>query len=199
MSVPLSQIETLVRYLLGDTTRTMVPGDIFTYENSAVFTLTEANVIAVTEVLHNDVALTSGQYSFDSSSNKLTITKSLVSGDTIEIQYTYYSNYSSTEVQNYVEAALVHLSVNNFADFDVAGTNIFPDPCIKEKNLIALVTATLMEPDNKSYRLPDLTITVPKDLPLNEKIAKMVAIAKRNTHGVFDLVNPFDPDTLINS
>lgn len=166
----------------------MVPGDIFVYENSSVFTLSEANPIDVTEVIKNSTALTSGQYSFDATTNKVTVTASLSAGDTVEIQYTYYPNYSSTEIQSYIQAAIVHLSVNNFYDFEVENDTIYPEMSKQERNLLALVTATLIEPDNKSYRLPDLSINVPPDLPLNDKISKIIAVAKRNTHGTFDLV-----------
>lgn len=191
--ITLSTIETLVRYILGDYSHTMVPGDIFIYENSSVFTLTESNPIAITEVLKNDVELSSGEYSYNSTTGKITISASLVSGDTIEVQYTYYPNYSSTEIQNYIYSALVYLSVNNYYDFQIQSSIIYPEPTVVEKNLIALVTATLIEPDNKSFRLPDLSITVPNDLPLQDKITKLISVAKRNTHGVFDTVqNDFE-------
>jgi hypothetical protein len=184
----LTTLETLIRAILGDYSKTMSPGDIFTYENSAVFTISEPNVNAVTDVLKNDVSLTSGQYSYDSSTNKVTISASLVSGDTIEVQYTYYPNYSSTEIQNYVSAALVHLSINNYYTFEVISGTVYPDPEPNEKNLIAFVTSVIINPDNKSYSLPDIRISVPKDLPLNEKINKIIAIAKRNSHGAFELL-----------
>jgi len=166
----------------------MIPGDIFTYQNSAIFTLTEPNALAVTHVYQNGAELATNKYSYDSTANKLTVTASMTSGDVIEIQYTYYPNYSSTEIQGYVQAALVHLSTNNYYTWQVAGNTLYPDPEPNEANLIALVTATLVYPDNKSYSLPDIRITVPKDLPLYLKIQKIIAIARRNTHGAFELL-----------
>ena len=184
----LATLETLIRYILGDNEKSMSPGDIFTYENSATFTLTESNVNSIVDVLKNDVSLTSGEYSYDSATNKLTISASLVSGDVIEIQYLYYPNYSSTEIQNYVRAALVHLSVNNYYTWEAVSGTIYPDPEPNERNLIALIAATLIYPDNKSYSLPDIRISVPQDLPLHIKIQKMIAIAKRNSHGAFEVL-----------
>lgn len=184
----LSDIETLVRYILSDIEKTQVPGDVFTYSNSAIFTISEANTNSVTEVLKNDVALTSGEYSYDSTTNKVTISASLVAGDTIEIQYKYYSNYSSTEIAGYVHSALVHLSINNFYNWEIVNSTIYPDPELQEKNLIALVTATLINPDNKSYSLPDIKVSVPDDLPLYQKIQRIIGIAKRNSHGTMELL-----------
>ena len=191
----ITTIESLVRSLLGDYEHTD-GRDVFIYENSAVFTLTESNAIEVDTVLHNDAVLTSGQYSYSTSTNKVTVSKSLTSGDVIEIQYSYYPNYSSAEIQSYIRAALVHLSVNNFYNFKIdddlstveEDDTIWPEPTETEKNLIAIVTSLLIEPDNKSYGLPDLRINVPGDLPLHSKISKAIAICKNNSHGVFNLI-----------
>lgn len=188
MSVTLSNIETLVRNLIEDNSQSMIPGDLFTYESSSVFTLTESNAISVTSVIHNDEELASGDYSYDSDTNKVTVSASLTAGDTIEVQYTYYPNYSSTEIQNYIKAALVHLSINNYYDFEVSDSTIYPEPEYREKNLIAFIAATLIKPDNQSYRLPDITINVPASLPTNDMIRKAVKIFKHDTHGIFEIL-----------
>lgn len=186
----LTDIETLVRYQLGDYEKSMIPGDIFTYSTSAIFTLTESNVVSVTTVLKNDVELGSGDWSFDSTTKKVTITASLTSGDIIEIQYTYYPNYSSNEVLNRgVRSAIIALSVNNYYSFEIGDDdNIYPAPETNEKNLIAFLSAILLEPNNESYRLPDISISVPRSLPTNDLVRKAIGVFKRNTHGHFDLM-----------
>ena len=193
MGTTLTDITTSVRYLLGDTAKSQIPGDIFTYENSSVFTLSESNATAVSDVLVNDVS--SGVvYAYTVATQKVTISSSLTSGDTVEIQYTYYPNYSATEINNYVYAAIVHLSTNRYYNFTIEepvgdGTNnIYPDPTTSEKNLVSMVTSLLIEPDNKTLRLPDITINAPRDLPLHDKIRKTVMVFKHNTHGVFDIL-----------
>lgn len=187
MAITLSTITTLVRYLTGDTAKSQVPGDIFTYDNSKVFTLSESNATAVTDVLVNDVS--SGvSYTYSSAKQKVTISSALTSGDTVEIQYTFTPNYSDTEIQDYINASIIHLSVNNFYDFTISDSTIYPDPTPAEQRLIAIVTGLLIEPDNKTYRLPDITVNVPKDLPLHDKIRKIIMINKLNTHGSFDIL-----------
>ena len=183
MSVTLTTIETLTRYLLDETAKTQVPGDIFTYGASNIFTLTETNAISVSDVLVNDES--SGvAYTYNSSTNKATITSSLTSGDTIEIQYSYYPNYSSNEIQNYVRASIVHLSVNGYYTFEIGSDSVvYPEPDENEKNLIALITAILIEPNNKTYRLPDITVQVPNPLSKDDMIRKAISVFKLGSFG----------------
>jgi len=189
MAVTLANITTLVRALLGDYSHTQTPGDIFTYANSSVFTISEINVITASTVLKNAVELDSGEWSYDSDLNQVTVSASLTTGDTVEIRYTYYPNYSDTEIQSYITAAVVQLSVNNLYTWTIENSTIYPEPEVNEKNLIAVVTALLMEPDNRTYRLPDVTINNPTDLPTDQKIRKTVAFFKSaGTHGIFDIL-----------
>jgi hypothetical protein len=126
-------------------------------------------------------------YSFDSTYNNVTVNSSLSSSDTIRIVYTYYPNYSQNEIENYIRAAIIQLSVNNYYTWTVdTDKEIYPTPNDQEANLIAMITAILLEPDNKTYRLPDITISVPTGtLSTETKIRNAIAIMKKSTHGVF--------------
>lgn len=179
----LSDITTSVRYLINDVAVTVT--DYFTYENSSIFTLTESNSIAVTYVYINDSVQSSSSYSFSATTNQVTISSSLTSGDTIKIVYTCYENYSDTEIESYIRNALIQLSVYKYYTFKEVEEEIFPEPTDDEKNIIALITSILINPENKSYDLPDLKIKVPDDVPTNEKIRKTIASFKKDSHGVF--------------
>jgi hypothetical protein len=115
----------------------------------------------------------------------------LTSGDSIKIDYTCYQNYSDSEITSYIQAALVHLSINNYYDFEYDSTDdkIYPDLEPREENLVAIVTSLLINPDNRSLRLPDLTVNIPNDLPTDKKISKTIARYKHDSHGVFDLLD----------
>lgn len=184
----LSDIRILTRYIIEDNQKS--GKDIFTYDADNIFTLTESAVVSVSSVFKNGTELSSGEWSYDSSTNKVTVTASLSSGDAIEIQYTYYSNYSNTEIENYVRVAITYLSVFNYYTFEIeADGDIWPEPEENEKHLLAMITAILMKPDNKSYRLPDMSIIVPRgSLPTRDMIQKTVAIFKRNASGIFEIV-----------
>jgi len=185
----ISDIEIKVRQLVDDNIRTQSPGDVFTYGSSTTWTLTEENVIAITDVYRNGVALTGGDYTFDSSTNKITIITSLTTGDSIEVQYTFYCNFSATEIENYIRGAVTHIALNNYQCWEVdTDDNFFPDISNSEKNLIAIVTSILMKPDNISYRLPDIGINVPNSMPTRDLVSKAIRIFKTNTSGVFDII-----------
>lgn len=186
MAIALSDITTKIRYLLGDISTTTT--DAFTYTSSNIFTLTEDNAIAITTVFLNNSDLGASEVSFDSSTNKVTVSLTMISGDTVEVQYTYYPNYSDTLIEAYIRAALIHISTNNYKSFIEEATYIFPEPNTREQNLISLIAGLLIEPDNKTYRLPDLSMVVPKDLPTHSKISKFISIFKKDSHGVFDVL-----------
>jgi len=187
MATTLSTITSHVRNLLGDVGVT--DSDLFTYSSSNVFTLTESNVNTVNEVSVNDIS--SGvSYTYNSTTNKITVTSSLTTGDTVEVNYSYYTNYSDTIIQAYVEASVIHIRSCNLKDFIVENSTIYPDPDSRERGLIAMVAALLIEPDNESYRLPDMSVTKPtrNDVPVHTKIRQLIAVFKKDTHGVIDVI-----------
>lgn len=185
MSLQLSDVETQVRYLIEDTLQS--GNDIFTYENSNVFSLTEDNVTSVTKVYKNSVELDSGSWTYNSDTNKVTVS-GLTVGDVVEIDYSYYVNYSSTEIQSFIQSALIYISSFNYYTWEVRSNYIYPEPSTREQNLIALVTAILIKPDNKTYALPNLRIIAPKDIPTADKISKVIGIFKKDTHGIIEVI-----------
>ena len=185
MATTISSLESTVRDLIGDISKSGI--DEFVYGSSAIFTLTEPNIITVDSVSVNDVS--SGvDYSYDEDTNKVTISSSLSIGDIVEIQYTYYPDYSSTEVQSFIRAGLTHIATNRYKKFLVTSSSIYPTPTDQEKDLICMVASILIRPDNKSYRLPDITINIPKDKPTRQIIQEVVAIFKKNCSGIFTIL-----------
>ncbi len=190
-AITITTITTLVRYIIDDILST--GSDIETVETatSNIFTISEPNVVAVSDVLVNDVS--SGVvYTYSSSTNKVTITSSLSVDDTVEIQYTFYNNYSNTEIEAYIRSAVVHISINGYANFKIETEEFYPTPEENEKNLIAMIAGILIEPNNISYRLPDMSINVSKGaLTTNDMIRKTIALFKGATGGMlgrFDIV-----------
>jgi hypothetical protein len=182
-----STIKSKIRQLIEDSSS--VVSDIFTYETNIKFTLSEPNVISVSDVYRNGTS-SAVVYSYNSSTKKVTITSSLTVGDTIQIDYSCYKNYSDTELLNYIQSALTHLSINNYYDFEYDSTDdaVYPTPEVREENLIASIVSILINPDNQSIRLPNISIGVPRDYPTNEKIAKLIATFKRDRIGDFDVL-----------
>jgi len=182
-----STIKAKIRQITEDNLVTET--DIFTYESSKIFTLSEDSVVSVTDVSVNEVS--SGVIYIFNSDKKVTISSSLTVGDTVQIDYTCYKNYSDTELLNYIESSLVHLSINNYGDYEYDSDDdaIYPDLEKREENLVSMISATLINPDNKSLRLPNISISVPNDFPVNMKISKLISTFKRDKTGIFDVIN----------
>lgn len=182
-----SEIITLVRQCISDFSKS--GSDVFTYASSSIFTITESNVISISAIFINDVEIGASLYSFDSSTLKVTISSSMTAGDTVEVQYTYYPDYSDTEISNYIQSVLVHLSVENYYTYEIdSAGDLYPNVSEKEKNLIAFLASTLIEPNNESYSLPDLRVVKPRDLSTTELVHRAISRFKQqDTHGFFDL------------
>lgn len=154
--------------------------EVFTYTSSAIFTLAESNITAITGVFKNQVPLASGEYSYDSTTNKITITPSsgddLGQGDNIEVDYTY-NTYSDTEVRTYIQNALVHISISSYGDddYEIESNGIYPTPGNKTNDLIALVASILAKPDYVEYSLPNLKVKYPRTMMKEERVEKLIS------------------------
>lgn len=149
--------------------------ETFTYTNSSVFTLAEDNIADITKVTKNGTELGSGEYSYDSTTNELTITTSLADGDIIVVKYTFYK-YSESELKEFIRASLVWISVFSYCetDFELEDGDIFPTPDNKTTDLISLIASILIKSDWTSYKLPNLTVTYPRTMPKEERIEKLI-------------------------
>jgi len=195
MEVTSDQIITKVRNLLGDILKDEI--DIFTYGSSNVFTLTEDNIASIEAVLVNDVELGSGDYSYSSTTNKLAIDGSgvAVTGDTVEVRMSCYRNYSDNEITGAINASMVHISVAGYGNYELldesgSGIIVSPEPEEKDANLIALIASIVLEPNNLSYKLPDLSVTVPNNSAVSQtlesQIKRIIASVKKLGQGYFD-------------
>jgi len=178
----------LLRNVLGDTIKNGV--DIGSFTTSYVFTLSEPNAQAVSAVSVNDE--TSGvTYTYDASLKKVTVTSGLLVDDVVEINYTYYSNYSDNELTGYIKHALALISVNRYADFEIDitdGDSIYPTPSKAEGNLIATVAAIIINPENKSYKTPDFAVTIKNPMSTSDMISKTIGIFKKNSSGIYAII-----------
>lgn len=172
----LSQIETLrqkIRALVDDGITSDF--ETFTYTNSNIWTLAESNISTIEKVLKNGVELGSGEYSYDTTTNKITISSSLSDGDIIEVDYTYYK-YSNNELDEYIRASLVWLSVfdESSKDFELETDDIYPTPDNRTLDLICLVASILIKPDWNQYRMPNVTVVYTNKMSKEQKIERLI-------------------------
>jgi len=176
----LSTIETLrakIRALVNDIIKS--DKESFTYTNPAIFTLAEENIESITQVTKNGVPLGLGEYSFDSELYEVEITPNtgndLVNGDVIIIYYTYYK-YSTTELDEWIKASLVWMSVFDASenDFELENGDIFPTPDNRTLDLIVLIASILIKPDWTQYILPTLTVRYSHRISKEDRIEKLI-------------------------
>lgn len=162
-----------IRDLLNDNYDTQ--SDLFTYYASKIFTLTQPNALSTSIIVYkNGVVWANTNYSFNSITNKLTVTGTIVSGNTLEIFYSTYKRYSDNVLSGYIGAALTHLSVEQYKTFTITSSIIFPTPSACEENLIALIASILIIGTITSYKTPELTITFAETDSVSNKIQKTI-------------------------
>jgi len=152
--------------------------EIFTKTSSNIFTISQTN-ITLSKVLLNGTE--TEDYTFDETTNKIEITASaFVEGDIIEVDFTYYK-YSDTELNGFIRASLVWISVYGYIDKDFeleeeSGEDwISPTPTNQESDLIALISSILIKPDWNVYKLPNVTVQYPRNMTKEERIEKLIS------------------------
>jgi len=174
----ISTIERFVRALLKD--RLRIDGrDSFIFQGDAHFTLTEDYPSSSTiKVFKNGTLLTSG-YSYNSSTNIVTVTAILSTSDIILITYSFYDKYSSAEILDYIESSFVYFSQFGYRKtfkLDDARTTVLTidgiNPVVRECYEIAIITAICIDPENIEIRTKDFTVTATNKESKNELIQK---------------------------
>ncbi len=134
------------------------------YDSDNVFYLSHQNVSSsAIKVYKNGSLLTTG-YTYNSDLNAVIITASLTKGDAIVILYSYYNIYSDTQIKNWIKASFLELSRRRYSKLfylnssDEIVTSNGLNPTDREGNLIATITAILIDPQNQKIRTPEYTI-----------------------------------------
>lgn len=174
----ISTIARLVRALLKD--RLQIDGrDSYIFQGSANFTLTEDYPSSATiKVYKNGVLLSTG-YSYNASTNIVTISAIMATNDIILITYSFYDKYSDSEITDYIESSLCYFNQYGYrktfklndARTDVLtidGTN----PTIKECYEIAIITSINIDPQNIEIRTKDFTVTAMEKESKSDLIGK---------------------------
>ena len=173
-----STILRLVRSLLKD--RLNITGrDSYIFLGSASFTLTEDYPSSSTiKVYKNGSPLLSG-WSYNSSTNILTISAILATNDIILICYSYYDKYSDSELTDYLECALARFSQFGYKKLfklNDARTDVLTidgiNPDAKESYQIAIITSIETDSQNIEIRTKDFTVTAMEKESKSELIAR---------------------------
>ena len=175
----LDTIRTKIRALIEDLTKSDI--ETFTYSSGdQIFILAEENISSIIKVEKNGTELGSGDYDFDSTTNELTIISSLSSGDLITCKYNF-QKYSDTELNEFCRASLVWLSIyaDCETDYELEDEEIVPTIDNKTSDLVALISAILIQPDYTRYSLPNLTVVYNGKETKEKRIEKLIVRFRR--------------------
>ncbi len=171
-----SDIIPVIRGLIDDKNR--IDGrDSDVYRGDNVFTLSEDFPSESTiTVFVNGSQLGSGDFSYDSDNNQVTITSSLSTDDNILIKYNYFKKYSDTEIQGYLESSLVYFPQYQYKKtFEINSENEIVainsiDPTTEELYFISTIASILIDPQNIRINIPDLSLSAKRDKSDQEQI-----------------------------
>jgi hypothetical protein len=174
----LTVIRRLVRGLLKD--RLRIDGrDSFIFQGDAHFTLSEDYPDSATvKVFKNGTQLLTG-FSYNSSTNIVTVSAILATNDIILITYSYFDKYSDAELTDYIESSFLYFSQFGYRKvfklnddrtevLTINGVN----PCVRECYEIAIITAICIDPENIDIKTKDFSVTAANKESKNELIQK---------------------------
>jgi hypothetical protein len=161
----ISTINRLVRSLLKD--RLRVDGrDSYIFLGSGSFTLTEDYPSSSTIKVYKNGTLLSTGYSYNASTNIVTVTAILATNDIILITYSFYDKYSDAEITDYIESSLTYFSQHGYRKtfkLNDARTEILTIDGVnltaRESYEVAIITSIIIDPQNIEIRTKDFTVT----------------------------------------
>jgi hypothetical protein len=196
-----TQIIAKIRAVLQDAEQSGVE----TYEASGdTFVIAQENASEITSVSVDGSAISSGDYSYDVSSQTVEIESGHVAtGDVVIISYKY-TKYSDDELTNFIKTALIYLSdylytpsaaiTDEIFDVESGDEDIAPIPTAKEQNLISTIVGILINPDWTQYRTSSIQVIYDHSNKLSreQKIEKLIARFKRDGAGIAGVVYLYD-------
>lgn len=174
------------------------------FVSDLIFTLPDATIQESSlKVYINKVLIENNsgniKYTFDVLTSRVTFenqTGLLTPGDLVEFYYNSYKRYTDAELRQYINSAIIKLSVERYNDF-ILGTddNIFPTPVLSDGRLICFIASVLIGGNISRYRTPEIEMVFGAG-ESNETIIRTAIWKFRKTYGVIDYVNLRDPYTL---
>jgi hypothetical protein len=180
-NVTTASIITKIRGLIKDLQKS-TGQNVFEYDTDASFKLNNPRVDSSTIIVYvNGTDITDSNWTYNSDTNKVTITSSLTKGDSIIITFSYYERYSDTEIQSYISANLTRFTEYQYPKrFYMNSSNEVvtqngANPTEKEGDVIARITAVDIDPKNVTLRTNDFTVSAEEKESKSEQIRRVMS------------------------
>lgn len=177
-TVTTANIITMIRGLIKDLLQTN-GRDSYRYDADATFLLSKDFVSSSTiKVYKNGTLLTlTTHYTYNSTTNKITISTTLVKNDDIIVTYSYYDKYSDSELLSFISANLCQFVVHKYPKYFYVNdsseivTYDGVNPTVEEGNVIALITAIDIDPKNINIKTRDFSISSEESKSKSEQVS----------------------------
>jgi len=115
----------------------------FTHKNIVVDSLGKIDLIEFNSVINT------GDYTIDSNRGWITFALDNLPGNDVQVvlQYRYYENFSDTELDGYLEAAVGKLYLKGYCTWDVISGDLGVILTTGEKMLVCAVAAVIIDPN----------------------------------------------------
>ncbi len=179
-TVTTANIITLVRGIIEDNLKSD-GRDSERYDQDTSFLLSKVFVSEATiKVFQNGTELTiTTDWTYNSSTNRVTITSALVKNDDIIITFSYYDQYSDAEILAFINTCLSTFVVKRYEkyfyidDNDEVVTLDGVNPTVQEANIMAIITAIDIDPNNITIKTKDYTISPEENLSTSKQIDRV--------------------------
>ena len=180
-NVTTSSIITLIRGLIKDLSSSD-GRNTFEYTSDTSFKLSENRISSSSIIVYqNGTVLPATEWSYNSDTNKVTISMvssgySLTSGDAIMITYSFYEKYSDTEITSYISSNLTRFTQKRYkkrfylSSSDEVLTDNGENPTRSEGDLIAIITAIDIDPQNINIKTRDFSLSSAENQSKSEQI-----------------------------
>jgi hypothetical protein len=151
-------ITPIIRGLIKDQSRND-GRDVFSYYGDDKFTLSESFINESSIKIHvNNELVSDDNWTYNDDTNQI-LYDAVDSGtelndeDVIVITYSYYKNFSDTEIKGYIQSALTYFPIHHYLktflldDDDIVAINNLK-PTVNELYLICIISAILIDPQN---------------------------------------------------
>ena len=174
-----ANIITMIRGFIDDVLRTD-GRDSHLYDQKKSFLLGKDFVSSSSiSVFQNGTELDiTDDWAYSSITNRVTITSALTKTDEIIIAFSYYDKYSDSEITSYLTSCLAKFVVNRYPkyfymdDGEVVSMNNV-NPTVEEGNIMAVITAINIDPNNVNIKTKDFTITAEENESKSEQINRV--------------------------
>ena len=197
----MSNITSIIKNVRGQLKDTLndTGKKVYVYSTDNKFLIPEAFIDSSTiQVYLNGSLMATQDWSYSSTTNKTTINPistgvSLTSGDIIEIKFSYYAQYSDSELISYIESTLLYFTQKRYKKlFYLDSNNNIKtyngiNPTKGEEYIIALLSAINIDPQNIKIRTKDCSISAVEHRSKSEQIDIVFRNWLRNT-GVIEFI-----------